>query len=112
MHDHTIYKFLRYIRKHGAVLSSELLNKRSFRRYGEKGLEAALNELYKLGMIYGKKKYEVIHCRITPKGECFVEDYKYSRQLKNRERFFTFLLGIVSGYILTYFFPWLHSFLP
>lgn len=111
MHDHTIFKFLRYIRKHGEVISSELLKKRTFRRYKEKGLEAAINELYNLGMIYGKKKGKNICCQITPKGECFVEDYKYSRQLKNRERLITFLLGIASGYILTYLFPWLHSFL-
>ena len=112
MNDFAIYKTLKYLKSGSVFTSTDLLKHNYFRKNGPSALNARLSELQNFGYLSGKKEKQVISVQITDRGLNFLKDYRYSLQLKNRERAITFILGIVSGYILTYFFPWLRSFLP
>lgn len=112
MNDCAIYKTLKYFKKDSVITSTELLKHRYFRKNGFSALNARLSELQKIGYLGGKKEKGVISAKITDNGLNFLKDFRYAKLLKNRERTITFLLGLASGYILTYVFPWLHSFLP
>ncbi len=112
MNDPAIYKTLKYFKKDSVVTSTELLKHRYFRKNGFSALNTRLSELQKIGYLYGKMEGDIISVKITDFGLNFKKDFSYAKLLKTRERVITFLLGIASGYILTYFFPWLHSFLP
>lgn len=117
MNDSAIYKTLKYFKKDSEVTSTELLKHRYFRKNGFSALNSRLSELQSYGYLSGKMKKDkngndVIFVQIMDPGLNFLKDYRYSLQLKNRERIVTFLFGLASGYILTYVFPWLHSFLP
>ena len=112
MNDSAIYKTLKYFKKDSVITSTELLKHGYFRKNGFSALNVRLSELQRSGYLSGRKEKEIIFVQITDSGLNFLKDYRYSLQLKNRERAITFFLGLASGYILTYIFPWLHSFLP
>lgn len=112
MNDSAIYKTLKYLKNGSVITSTELLKHSFFRKNGFSALNSRLSELQRIGYLEGKMKGGVISVKITDDGLNFLTDFSYAKLLKTRERVITFLLGLASGYVLTYVFPWLHSFLP
>lgn len=112
MNDCAIYKTLKYFKKDSAITSTDLLKHGYFRKNGFSALNSRLSELQRIGYLEGTMKKDVISVKITDEGLNFLKDFSYAKLLKNRERAITFLLGLLSGYILTYVFPQLHSLLP
>ncbi len=112
MNDCAIYKTLKYLKSGSIVTSTELLKHSYFRKNGFSALNSRLSELQRLDYLSARMDGNVISAKITDGGLNFLKDFSYVKLVKTRERVITFLLGLASGYILTYVFPRLHSLLP
>ena len=53
--------------------------------------------------------FNIYTLQITPEGLNYHPLRRYNRQQKWIERIITFMLGVFSGYLLTYVIPWIHT---
>lgn len=109
MDDLIIYKSLSFLRSGNDVTSDQLLKKSFFKGCDLDSINDRYSELSRMGYCAGSRKGDVITLRLTAAGKSFLSDWKYRSCVNIRNSVISYLVGIVSGVVISYLASYLLS---